>query len=569
MVDLARLRHDVGGRTLIDRRWLLLLVPTSLVTSLLTRGIEGIPALLGWSVANGVAFAACWVWIELFGRTLFRGRAIRPVPIPAVVLFGASLGALKGAMTDVAGSVLGLGPITLVDTVWRSVGTAMLGAVAVPAVAALHVAVERYRTEHALLVAQLLQGVAHEAQLDQDELSAAGVQQSSDLQRFATDARAALASLTTSTPEGAAATILRLVDERLRPYTHELWARSDAPHRELDLRSILIIALRHNPLPYAAIVIPYALSVLPVSIELTGTARGLLRSAVAGITLLATLAIARRLRPPVGRQVATSLHLVLAIGVATAVQVAQWDHLLGGMPRPSTPGLWVTVAIWLSMLTVISGAVAVALRTRAALRAEVLRAVGPEALRAVAMRDHDRLAAQRIATRLHAELQGQLVAAARRIEQIGDDPEARVAELATIDRLLRELPELSAVQTVQTEALAERLFDVHQRWRGFIEIRIACDPEAAHVASSLQDRAVQVVSEGVVNAARHGLASSALVEVRAEQGGLEVRISDDGIGPRDGAPGLGSTFFAANSGGDWSLGARPEGGSILRVRLTG
>jgi hypothetical protein len=28
-----------------------------------------------------------------------------------------------------------------------------------------------------------------------------------------------------------AATLLKLVDERLRPYTHELWARSDAPHR--------------------------------------------------------------------------------------------------------------------------------------------------------------------------------------------------------------------------------------------------------------------------------------------------------------------------------------------------
>jgi len=559
MADLARLRHDVGGRTLLDRRWLLLLVPTSLVTSLLTRDAADVRSLLGWTVANAVAFAACWVWIELSDRTLFRRRATRPVSITAVVAFGASLGALKGAMTDVAGSAVGLGPIPIAETAWRSVGTAVLGAVAVPAVAALHVAVERYRTEHALLVAQLLHGLG----CDPDELSDAGAERSSDLRRFATEAREALAA---SAPDAASSTILRLVDEQLRPYTHELWARSDAPHRELDLRSVLRIALRNNPLPYAAIALPYALSVLPVSIELTGPGMGMLRSAVAGVTLLAVLALARTLRPPDTRSSAAVVHLAGTVVVATAVQVLQWDHLFGGMPRSSTPGLWVTVAIWLTVVMVTSGAVTVALRTRAALRAEVLRAIGPEALRAVAMRDHDRLAAQRVATSLHADLQGRLLAAARRIEQLGDDPVARDAELATIDRLLRELPERSMAPAPSAD-LEERLRELQDRWHGFLDLRIVCTPEVAGTTVSLQDRAVQVVSEAVVNAARHGLATSILAEVRAVGPRLEVRVTDDGVGPRDGPAGLGSTYFAASSGGDWSLAPGVDGGSVLHVQL--
>jgi hypothetical protein len=560
MADLARLRHDVGGAALLDRRWLLVLVPTSLVTSLLVRNITDVRSLIGWTIANAAAFAACWAWVALFDRTLFRRRAVRPVQVVAVVAFGASLGALKGAMTDAAGAALGLGPIPIVETLWRSVGTAVLGAVAVPAIAALKVAVERYRTEHALLVAQLLHGIGREP----DQLSEEGLRRSADLQRFAAEARRALAE---SEPEAAAATLLNLVDERLRPYTHELWARSDAPHRELDLRSVLRIALRANPLPYLPIALPYAISVLPVSIELTGPALGMVRSVLAGVTLVAVLALARALRPPSAWGSAAVLHLVLTVVVATGVQVLQWDRLFGGMPRPSTPDLWFTVAIWLTVLVVVSGAVTIALRTRAALRDEVLRAVGPEALRAVAMRDHDRLAAQRVATSLHADVQGQLLAAARRIEQHGDDPAARAAELAIIDRLLRELPDRSMAAPSTPVPLDDRLRELEGRWRGFVAVRIACSPEVGLVASALQERAVQVLSEALVNAARHGLATSVTVEIVTVEAGLEVRVADDGIGPRDGAPGLGSTFFAANSGGAWTLLARPEGGSILTVPL--
>jgi hypothetical protein len=51
--------------------------------------------------------------------------------------------------------------------------------------------------------------------------------------------------------------------------------------------------------------------------------------------------------------------------------------------------------------------------------------------------------------------------------------------------------------------------------------------------------------------------------------GLEVRVVDDGVGPRDGAPGLGSAYFAAASGGEWSLAAGEEGGSVLVLRVMG
>ena len=72
----------------------------------------------------------------------------------------------------------------------------------------------------------------------------------------------------------------------------------------------------------------------------------------------------------------------------------------------------------------------------------------------------------------------------------------------------------------------------------------------------------EVMNEGIANALRHGFASRVTVTLGP---GPEITISDDGTGPRDGVPGLGSTFFDSISQ-DWQLSAT-DAGSILRLKF--
>ena len=561
MAERARIRAVVGGPAFLHRGSLALLVPTSLLTSLLSRGITSSRALVGWIVANVVAFALCWALVELADRTVFRRRTTRPAPVTAVVAFGALLGAVKGAATDLVGAGLALGTPTLSALGWRSLGTAALGAVAVPALAALRVAVERSRTEHAILVAQQLHDLAARA-------GASATEDPTGLRILAEDLRRELTSVPVS---DAPAVIRRLLDERLRPTMEALWAEGERPPSRLDVASLLRLALVRNPLPVLGITLAYTVSITPMSIELTGAVMGSLRSFIAGLTLALTLLIARGLRPSGGAAWAGAVHLLITVVVATAVQMLQWDRLLGGMPRSSSPSLWVTVAVLLGVLVLVGGAVTIALRDRALVRAELLRLLGPEVLREVALRDHDRLLAQRVATRLHADVQGRMLAAARRMEGGAHDPEVVGQELDALDALLRGLPGIADV--TPATPLAERLEDLVRRWQGFIAVRF--DPSIADVAAALdgrsevEDRVVQVMSEAIVNAARHGLAAAATVRIEGGEDGVVVTVVDDGIGPRDGTPGLGSAYFASASGGDWSLSAAEPGGTVLRVRLTG
>jgi signal transduction histidine kinase len=569
MPDVLALRHAVGGRHFLQRRPLLLLVPTSLITSLLSREISDGRSLIGWTSANIVAFVACWAWVALADRTVFEDRSLRPVAVTAVVAFGASLGALKGVVTDLAGDVLGLAAAVPGATSWRALGNAVIGAIAVPTVAALQVALDRYRDEHELLVAHQLRTLAI------GRPQGLGPQRRAALDAFVEDARRDLASAAPTATE-MASTIVRLVDERLRPYTHALWVQRDTAPATIDAATVLRAAVARNPLPPVGIAAPYALIIWPVSVELVGWVSGTLRATIAGASVLLVVQVARSIRPIGGAGWRAVLHLLATVLIASAVQIWQWDHLFGGMPRASTPGLWSSVTILIAAVVVATGAAADALRTRAAVRAEVLRLVGPEALRRIARQGHDRVEAQRVATLLHAELQGHMIAAANRIERLGTDPVAIEEERRALDRLLGTIADLR--QDHDARPLVQRIDRLAARWRGFLAIEVDLETDTdvrggspmSTQAESVAHQIVQVVSEALVNAVRHGLAQHVAVTVRGGVGhGHVVMVVDDGIGPRDGRPGLGSTYFAAVSAGEWSLDAGSDGGSVLRVRLPG
>lgn len=549
MPNWAQIRHAVGGSSLLHRRALVLMLPTTFLTSMLGRDISELSGLVGWGFANILGLLGCWLWIECIDRTLFRYKTVRPIAFGWVVMFGASVGALKGALTDLTGFAVGVGELVGIATAWRSVSNAVIGAVLIPALAAAHVAIQRYHSEYQLMVTQTLPTVGKMSP-----------QSKAALVTFANDARETLRQVEAGQ---AAERIMGLIDERLRPYTHRLWAQTDTPPERLNLRSLLRITLARGPLPMVWIATVYALSVWPVSIELAGARVGTARTVIAGVVLYGTVTLARLMMPHTASMPVAGLHFGVTVGVATTLQILQWDHLFGGMPRASTVGMWVMVVVWLTLLLLFGGAVATAVRARAVVREAVMHAVGPQGLREIAIKDHDRLVAQRLASRLHADVQGQMLATARRIRAHHDAPEVVKAELSQLDQLLCGLHD--ALNQADPGVLSEQLAKLVSQWQGFLTVQTDVSDVRDETHTT---RIVEVVREALTNAVRHGLATTVTVTVRSNAQGVGVTVTDDGIGPRNGPCGLGSTFFAAVSLGNWSLRPGDNGGSVLYVTLT-
>ena len=166
--------------------------------------------------------------------------------------------------------------------------------------------------------------------------------------------------------------------------------------------------------------------------------------------------------------------------------------------------------------------------------------------------------ARRRANQLHGEVQSQLVSTVLLAETGGQiDREVLVNQLKTIQRLLRDEDQ----NTMNLAAMLDRL---KSRWRGFLEITL--DVAQIEIPVELQGEVYLVIEEAVQNSHRHGLADRCEVTVNPAIKGLTITVIDNGVGSRNGHPGLGSALFAEHDP-NWSLVPLDSGGSKLTVKI--
>jgi signal transduction histidine kinase len=165
---------------------------------------------------------------------------------------------------------------------------------------------------------------------------------------------------------------------------------------------------------------------------------------------------------------------------------------------------------------------------------------------------------RRRANQLHGEVQSQLVSTALLAETGGQIGRAvLVRQLKSIQRLLSD-------EDSNTTSLVAMLDRLKSRWRGFIEITF--DFDQAEIPTEIQGEVYLIIEEAVQNSHRHGLADRCEVAVNSEADGLMITVIDNGVGSRNGNPGLGSALFADHDP-NWSLLPLESGGSKLSVKI--
>ena len=111
--------------------------------------------------------------------------------------------------------------------------------------------------------------------------------------------------------------------------------------------------------------------------------------------------------------------------------------------------------------------------------------------------------------------------------------------------------------------VTEDLERVRSLWIGLCDVEWRVDPV---LLDSARPEIAVVVAEGVSNAYRHGDATHARVSVDQAGDVVRVEVIDNGSGPRDVEPGLGTVTLNRLSRGRVFLDSAPEGGR-LRVDL--
>ncbi|TNC63579.1 sensor histidine kinase [Rubellimicrobium roseum] len=145
---------------------------------------------------------------------------------------------------------------------------------------------------------------------------------------------------------------------------------------------------------------------------------------------------------------------------------------------------------------------------------------------------------------LHDGVLQTLSATAMHLEVMRRTPsDTRLGMAALQEWLLKEQRELRrTIERLRNDDTAERTepsFDkslnldeiidgVEQRWR--IPVELSCFPSELHLDSSNSFQVQQMIREAAANAVRHGSATKLSVTLTAEDGRLEIRMTDNGKG---------------------------------------
>jgi signal transduction histidine kinase len=198
------------------------------------------------------------------------------------------------------------------------------------------------------------------------------------------------------------------------------------------------------------------------------------------------------------------------------------------------------------------------------------------------MRRESNAVNQRLAQLLHGTVQSRLALTSIRLAELnepGGSPElvkARREEVfALLESIENELDQWGEIDFAAThQPLDAVLAAIRADWLGILDCEWQISPEAGQqltVRPQLTHQVGELAREAVSNARRHGQASRVSIEItlkRTKPVTLEIRVTDNGVGPSSSVtPGLGQTTLGS-IGARWVLLRKDEDSTVLLVILT-
>ena len=494
-------------------------------------------------LANFFAVGVVCLVIIFIDLLLRRAGPDLMISLGMLVVAGAALGGIKGLLTRLALLSLGYPVETGLEFLSRVVVSGLSGLIVFPAVALFGSLRFRYTQQREALIHDKI-------------ASANGENYPATLLRFVAEAKERIAKSGSSfEPQKIVRELREIVNSDLRPLSQQIWRRESVKFPSFKLSQIAKLALRGHVYSIGWVVPLWALTTITATARVFSLEDSFRIQIVRALILVVGIVIAKRI--PV-----KSFAGSLVVYVSTVTLVGFLQLVLGSLISAERDfgddlGFAVANLIWLFQLTMFIGMARAFLELGQKVESEYEKYLDEadleemKSVREIALKD------RQLAQFLHGHMQTKLNAVAARIEAQPDHHNLS-DDIEQIEKVLNDaVVEFGKQQVGDIEDIIRSL---ERDWGGLVKFSFAVSP--AQLSQNQLEAVREVMNEGVANAVRHGFASRISVTLGE---GPEITITDDGTGPRDGVPGLGSTYLDSVSK-DWELSAT-SAGSILRLKF--
>jgi signal transduction histidine kinase len=353
--------------------------------------------------------------------------------------------------------------------------------------------------------------------------------------------------------------INQIISNDLRPLSHKLWELEDKKLLSFGLKSIFFRASNDHFYRPHLIVPIWFLTTLPLYVMDFGLATGLEIGLIRSALLLGVLLVAGQIKT--SSPLLQIVKLVITVFAFASLQIVVGRSLLDLEDQTIELRYFLAAMLWILELIIVLGMSWALFESGAKVKAQ-LDQVGRElGFKHSPSTGAEILRSRKLARHLHGQVNNRLLSLIS-----GAEPGEKASKqelLSRIDLVLQSALEPFEAPITSAQELEESIL---AQWSGLVEINLEFLPKEMMIAQDTWSLVSGVAEEGIANAVRHGFASSVKISVLHTDSDLIVSIRDDGTGPRQGPPGIGSAFYSAISN-DWVL-KDTGSGSKLRLVLT-
>jgi signal transduction histidine kinase len=570
---LKQLTAAIGSKWLGYLPGYTALVPLWFVGSILSTPLtQGWWYLLVIVVANLCAFVACTGEFFLFRATLWRTRADRPVALWIVVFSGVILGMTK-ALTTALLSYAFVG--NSLDGVWnRLISGAVIGVVALTVIPILFSQLEVYRGERELLIAELVRRDSAKALASRENIAASltapprkAKKKKDSLEDFIARSKQRL-ELARLRPSLLPQILDEIREKDARAISHQIWQREHSRIPDFTVSNLIVMSLSTLNFVIAPVVVVFILIVGPIELTTYGIQQGTLLLLMHCAVIVVVLTVARRL-PQQG------LHQgIRVLLIATLLMTAAIAALATLVASPVSVAQNIQQGISLFLLlgsTILASSVMSMARKNIKQIHDDITALSPDLGSQALLKAQTSRENLELAQLLHSQVQNVLLSQSMRLKETLDAAPSSTDKTNVLNDTISEIDTyLSSLSTVSAGS-QEATFsaDAFSSWSAIVSINIFVEGDQTKLTRSEHVLLTGICSEGISNAVKHGLAQQIDIHLTfMSENLLLLTLDDDGVGVRQGSPGLGTMFFNSTPSLKWHLASSQKlGGALLTFEI--
>jgi signal transduction histidine kinase len=564
------LQQTVGSKWLVYSPGYAWFIPLWLIGSIVGTPVEGgVLNLLGLLSINIIAIGVCCLEYFALRHTLWR-KALRdnrgPVPLSLVLAGGAILGTSKTLLGVFLSNVF-IGQDLELNFPRVFIGT-VLGMAMVIVIPIVLTQLEFYRTQRAELIAAIVH--QEESHFPQGHLNIHPHGDSSSLGEFKKRALAALDSAEQQ-PEKLPDVLDNLRTADIRPWSHNVWQNESRRITDFTLSSILRISMSRINFVILPVIISFVVILGPSAITSYGVADGLIAIGLEVLIITLFLGIARKL-PRKGTAWGVGVFVTTCVAI-TAVIGILITALLGPVPSLSPFQSYLSLFLVIALLVLFTSVFNVADKMRKLVQhdlTEVKSTGGYTELQRVQNIKEDRNLAQL----LHSQVQNTFLARSIDVRtqltsgHLNSEEQTTLLN-NTITQLKSYIETLGDPKIREQSTLRDALKQLTNTWELTLEVTTIVTPSIDDSVFTPHVHYINLVlAEALTNSAKHGFAHKVRIIISASKNSLSIDVEDDGLGPRNGQPGLGTHLFMSMPNASWSLmRSATLGGAQLHVEF--